>query len=370
MGKLLKRGKTILLFLLALVFILAGGLIGKKYDDAEVDQTGNIRLYHQARVSYLSENKVMNLPNSIKNLPARTKVTVTFDVKGSPGDELYIKSVYAPVKVYVNNHLIYDYGQKGTRPSFMKDPACVVDTMGLPFHKDHQALHIRAVYYSLYSRPNLSLKAWGVGTDTQITKYVSSHYSFTRGISIMFLILGIFLIFFAIFFLKNSAPIKRFFHAGVLILCAGVWLYCVNDLTIFIDGHYNLYYLLGFPCMFLMMCPLTKFVSVQLGERGGKTISFVYIFNVVSCFTAFILQLTGIVDYHGSFYFFMIMESICLVIVVSVMGYHVRINRRKDDQAFFLATLNLTIFMGLALIRRFSGHTSDLVFVPLGFFIH
>lgn len=52
------------------------------------------------------------------------------------------------------------------------------------------------------------------------------------------------------------------------------------------------------------------------------------------------------------------------------MGYHVRINRRKDDQAFFLATLNLTIFMGLALIRRFSGHTSDLVFVPLGFFIY
>ena len=50
MGKLLKRGKTILLFLLALVFILAGGLIGKKYDDAEVDQTGNIRRSEERRV--------------------------------------------------------------------------------------------------------------------------------------------------------------------------------------------------------------------------------------------------------------------------------------------------------------------------------
>lgn len=355
--------------IIAVILVVTGSLLAKNYDDTNITGEGTIRLYHQVTVTYHHQTKKMSLPRSIKPLSPRSQVVVDFTITGSPGDQLYLKSVYAPFKVYANNTLIYHYGEQSSRPSFMKDPACLIDAVGLPLSKNNEKMHIKIVYRSLKSRSNLALKACGVGTNKQIISYIKSHYGFSRGIAVVFLILGIYLVFFALFFFRDSVPVKRLFYSGLLIALAGIWLYCVNDLTIFLGHRYNIYYLLGFPCMFMLMCPITRFVSVQLGDRKGKMIPAILGFNELSCLLAIILQLLGIVDYATSFYYFMIMESISLLIVVSIMGYHTHLNHRTDDRMFFISCMTLMVFVVLALTRRYLGYTSDLIFVPVGFFL-
>jgi sensor histidine kinase YesM len=372
-GTLLKTLKklnaNVIFFAIVIIFTIVIVLFGQIYDRNAKTQMGNVRIYSNVYYSYLNHHGRMSLPQTIKHLKPRTKVNIDFDVSGTSGDLLYVKSVYAPVKVYADGKLIYDYGEPNTRPSFMKDPSCSVNAVSLPFDDEHETIHIHMVYSSLKSRSRLSLKACVVGNHNEVMKYISQNYSFSRGLSIFFLIMGIILVFFAFFFLNDIAPVKRIFYSGFLIALAGLWQYGMNDLSIYIGQNPNALYLLSFSSMFMLMIPMTKFVTVQLGDRKDKILPSVTLLNEVSCLGAMVLQFTGICDYSQSFYYFIILESISLILVAYIMGYHAMRNHHSDDRTFFISTLTLSVFMILAIMRRLTGSTSDTMFVQMGFYL-
>ncbi|MGM9952994.1 MAG: GHKL domain-containing protein [Intestinibaculum porci] len=354
---------------IAVIFIVVGTLIGQMYDRSAKNHMNSVRIYHRVNYSYSQKQGRMSLPQTLTQLKPRTKVHIDFDVRGKPGDLLYVKTVYAPVKVYADGKLIYEYGDPKTRPSFMKDPACSVNTVSLPFDGEHKTMHIHMTYWSLKGRSHLTLKPCAVGNQGEVMGYISQNYSFSRGISIFFLITGVILVFFAFFFLNDIAPVKRIFYSGLLIALAGLWQYCMNDLSIYISQSVNGLYLLSFSSMFMLMIPMTKFVSVQLGNRKDKLLPFVTICNEVSFIAAMVLQFAGFVDFATSFYFFIIEEAMSLVLVAVIMGYHTMRNHHNDDRTFFMSTLTLSVFMILSIIRRLTGSTSDTMFVLMGFYL-
>ena len=372
-GTLLKTLKklnaNVIFFVIIIIFTLVVVLFGQFYDRKTKNQMGSVRIYSNVYYSYANEHGHMSLPTTLKHLKPRTKVNIDFDVSGQSGDLLYVKSVYAPVKVYADGKLIYNYGTPKTRPSFMKDPACSVNAVPLPFDDEHQTVHIHMVYASLKSRSRLSLKACVVGDHNEVMKYISQNYSFSRGLSIFFLIIGIILVFFAFFFLDDIAPVKRIFYSGLLIALAGLWQYGMNDLSLYIAQNVNALYLLSFASMSMLMIPMTKFVAVQLGDRKDKLLPIVTHVNEISCIAAMILQVTGVCDYSQSFYFFIILESVSLILFFGIMGYHTMRNHHSDDRTFFISTLTLSVFMILAIIRRLTGSTSDTMFVQMGFYL-
>lgn len=127
-GTLLKTLKklnaNVIFFVIIIIFTLVVVLFGQFYDRKTKNQMGSVRIYSNVYYSYANEHGHMSLPTTLKHLKPRTKVNIDFDVSGQSGDLLYVKSVYAPVKVYADGKLIYNYGTPKTRPSFMKDPAC------------------------------------------------------------------------------------------------------------------------------------------------------------------------------------------------------------------------------------------------------
>lgn len=62
----------------------------------------------------------MSLPVSMDCPDSRTPVTLTVQVKPQRGDYLYLKTVYAPLQVYADGERIFQYGQDGSYPAFLR----------------------------------------------------------------------------------------------------------------------------------------------------------------------------------------------------------------------------------------------------------
>ena len=68
-------------------------------------------------------SKNITLPYAFKDLKAGTKITITAPVAPNEDDLIYIKTAYAPAKVYADGRLIYELGKKESYPDYMIDPA-------------------------------------------------------------------------------------------------------------------------------------------------------------------------------------------------------------------------------------------------------
>lgn len=70
-----------------------------------------------------SDKEEITFPHTFKHLSPRTHVTVTTHINLNKDDPIYIKTVYSPAKVYLDDELIYEFGRAENYPSYMKDPA-------------------------------------------------------------------------------------------------------------------------------------------------------------------------------------------------------------------------------------------------------
>ena len=78
------------------------------------------------------DGESIRLPRSISRLSPRTPLTLTAQARPKAGDYLYIKTVYTPVKLYADGHLIFQYGQDGDFPAFLLDPPTKTALVALP----------------------------------------------------------------------------------------------------------------------------------------------------------------------------------------------------------------------------------------------
>ena len=67
------------------------------------------------------QTRQMTLTHTFSDTAAGTEISLETDISPQAGDYVYVKSVYAPMRVYANEKLIYAYGQAGSYPAFMHD---------------------------------------------------------------------------------------------------------------------------------------------------------------------------------------------------------------------------------------------------------
>lgn len=65
-----------------------------------------------------SDKEEITFPHTFKHLSPRTHVTVTTHINLNKDDPIYIKTVYSPAKVYLDDDLIYEFGRAENYPSY------------------------------------------------------------------------------------------------------------------------------------------------------------------------------------------------------------------------------------------------------------
>ena len=100
-------------------------------------------------------NGEITLPHTFRHLDARTPVTVTTHVSLKADDQIFIKTVYSPAKVYLDGDLIYEFGKAENYPAFMKDPATELYMLSTDGYTGDTELRIE--YLSPVTRSSLTV---------------------------------------------------------------------------------------------------------------------------------------------------------------------------------------------------------------------
>lgn len=283
----------------------------------------------------------VTLPHSFSTPTARTPVTLMADISVSEGDCLYVKSVYAPLKVYVNDTLIFESGQAGSYPKFMDDPATTVAV--LPLEDFSGTIQLRLEYLSSRTRGVLSVQPILAGRMADILGCLMETMGRSFIISLVQIALGLLLIFIAlvtVFFERKGIVLL---YLGLSSLSVGVWCFGECNFTGLIIHNPTLLYLLAFMGLYTIPIPLLLFAVTSISFHNGRPLYFLCLVDLSAASAAFLLQLLGMVGFSQSMILFHILVPFSLLFLAGYILYEGLWYQNQWARRFFLPIAILTL---------------------------
>lgn len=279
-------------------------------DKTELD-TEEVTLW---TVEVSGETSEMEFPTVIKDLEERTLVTATTTIYPNGSDYICIKTVYAPIEVYMNGTLVYEYGEEGTYPDMFIDPPTDMELVSIIENDGEVEVELR--FLSPIERNSLILSSILVGDASDIVTELIR----TLGVSVLFgiflMILAVILFIMAIIVVKMTKQQSGFMWLSLFSLGVGLWVFCENNLVGLLVEQSSVLYVLSFLGLFYISFPILRFSTITLNLHNTLPLEIMrYVLNF-SFAVAFILQLTGTVSFAKSMYYFQVLNLINITMIV------------------------------------------------------
>lgn len=295
------------------------------------------------------KEKVVTLPHSFTDLPPRTPVTITSAITVMPEDCLYIKSVYAPLKVYADDALICQYGQDGTYPSFMQDPATAVRVVSMSGFEGK--IKLRMEYLSPVTRDVLTVQPILLGSRAAIWETLFSQMGFSFAFAIILLFSGLLLVLIASFVITFEKKGIAFFWLGMFAVSTGCWALGENNLTGLIINNPTLLYIMAFSGMISFVIPLIYFGLTIVDFHDSRLLFIIALIDGTSALAGLLLQICGIVSLSKSMYLYHILVPLSLCIFAVSMLYEGIHYKNKSALRFTIPIAVLALFILLELVN-------------------
>lgn len=284
-------------------------LIPLLYLHVVVFQFGFFGAWHEVPVVELTEfsiemdgeNNQLTLPHVIEDGTAGQSVVLTTTLTDVGGQRLYFKSVFAPLQIFVNDELLYDYGGEGTLPSYLQDPPTKSAMIELP---NESPLDLRLEYTYPTTRGDLILDPLFVGTYPSIFNGLMSNPDTHLFAFLVFLTLGLFLTFLGLIIRMVERKGAFFIWLGLISLNCGLWGLGECDLTGIVVHNESLLSLATFTSVFYLPISVHCFFRSTVGYRNEKpvTICIRLCLAVASIIT--VLQATSLVSFYNALPYF------------------------------------------------------------------
>jgi hypothetical protein len=218
-----KLWRTICYILAGICLILFCAMLwsSRDYKKDTPAYEGGYKTLSDVQATVDGQTRGATLPMNFTGLSGRTEVTLSAVVTVSEGDCVYLKSVYAPLKVYANGNLIYQCGQEGSYPEYMQDPPTT--TVIVPFTGLSGQVELRLEYLSPMSRDTLSVQPPLIGQEAALTRTLLQSMGFSLAFSIIQIVCGILLILASIVILFFERKGISFLWLGLFSLFTGLW---------------------------------------------------------------------------------------------------------------------------------------------------
>lgn len=323
--------------------ILAGGCVillcamlwsGRSYQKDTPAYAGGYLSVSDVQVTVEGQTRKVTLPQSFTDLSGRTRVTLRATVTVKEGDCVYLKSVYAPLKVYANGSLLYQCGQEGSYPSFMKDPPTT--TVIVPLDGLTGEVELRLEYLSPVSRNTLSIQPPLIGQQAALTRALLYSMGFSLAFSVIQIVCGVILILAALVIVSFERKGVAFLWLGLFSLCAGLWAFGECNFSGFLVANSTVLYLLDFAGLFLLPAPLFLFGLSTVDFHDWRLPRGLVAVNLAAVCAAFFLQMTGRVELSTSMYAFHLLLPALLVCFAACILYEgIRYRVRTARRIFF-----------------------------------
>ncbi|MFI3227604.1 MAG: GHKL domain-containing protein [Clostridia bacterium] len=293
----------------------------------------NIHAYAITDFTLHTENGTsdLTLPYTFDKSTSDQLVVLTAEINNANTQRLYVKSIYAPLKVYINDELFYEYGEVGTFSSFLDDPPVVVSMKDLPVETP---MSIRLEYSFPSTRDDLLIEPPLVGSFALI-------FSSLIGSQEDLWLLFVFFLSFGALLLCVGSLIQLFERQGVCflwlglvnILC-GLWGLGECDPVGIIIQNENLLYVLGFTGVYYLPMSLHFYFRTIIGYKNPKPITICAFTCLAMASVATFLQATSILSFYNSLPYFLILTILSFVFSTAYTIHEWRANENQMAKLF------------------------------------
>ena len=259
--------------------------------------------------------EAVRLPHTFTGLSPRTPVTLTATISPDVDDGVFIQTVAAPAKVYLNDQLTFEFGKEKNYPSFMVDPATEIHIVET--HGDGSPMDLRIEFLSPKSSTSMTVEPLMISTSKIGILERSINYGTPWIFSMMQIICGIALVMISMCVLIIDKKGVLFLWLGLFNVMSGFWIFGSNNFTVTVFRSTTFLYLLSAIGLFTMMIPLLRFTKIVIEFNNYKPIWYMEFCYLVAAISALILQLLGVVPCSQSLPYF----QITLPITLSVLSY-------------------------------------------------
>lgn len=308
----------------------------------------------------------IRLPRSFPCPSPRVRLTLTTRICPEPGDYLYIKTVYTPMRLYADGQLIFEYGQDGDFPAFLLDPPTKTALVPLPETGHEVTLTLECLSPS--QRDKATLHPLLLGSPARIVARLFSEMGFSLFFSVFLLALGLIMALVSLIFLRFGSSGTAFFWLGLFSLCAGAWSFGECNLTGLLIDSPPLLYLLAFLGLFTFAIPLLRFALVVLRPHARPFLETLCALMALCVCGAAALQLFGVVSLSRSMYLFHILTPACLCALAGTALWEgIRFRNRMARRLLLpMAALALSALLEVANYYLFRLNVQKSFFVQAG----
>ncbi|MDD3214228.1 MAG: GHKL domain-containing protein, partial [Eubacteriales bacterium] len=192
-------------------------------------------------------------------------------------------------------------------PEMMNDPPTIMGIVSLPEAGGDIAL--RLVYQSPTQRGELSLPRVYLGDRMGLfsRSFITDGFSFLFSLLLTFL--GVLILLLSIAFLRKVASGRAFLWLGLFSLATGVWGLGECDLSAYFIPYPTLLYHMAYLGLFCTTLTFLNFGLLILQPRNPGPLVAMLAVNYVSLIAAILLQLTGVMDFTLSLYWFHLLAA-------------------------------------------------------------
>lgn len=291
----------------------------------------------------------LELPGSLEGLAPKTTVTLTANLTVQPGETLLVKSVFAPLEIYINGEPVLEYGQAGSYPSFLNDPPTALLLVPLPSEGGEVALQM--TYQSLTQRDTLSLPALYTGTGQALMERQFAQDGFSFVFSLVLIFIGLVMVAVSLGFVWKIPSGTSFLWLGLFSLSAGVWGLGECDLTVLLFPYPALLHAMAYLGLFLLTIPLLRFGLLVVQPRNKRPMQWMLWVHYGSVTAALVLQLSGKVDFIKTLYWFHIIAPLGFVIFAACLLWEWLRNQNPAAGRFAPGIILLAAFTVLELLN-------------------
>ena len=350
--KLNKALRVMLVFLM--ILLIVESLAYGHYSNSPSPATRS--LSHWTLLADGKEEDV-TLPLYLDPSAPRSFVVLSAEVTPSPGDSLYVKTVYAPLRVYIDGRLSYEYGHGRLFPGFLADPPTNVTI--IPITESGRPVSLRLEYLSPVSRDTLALHPVLMGTSDAIMNQLFAEMGFSLFFSIALLALGIILLFLSLLVTRLNKAGFSFLWLGLFSISVGAWVLGECNLTAVFLNNPPLLYLLAFMGLFSFTLPLFKFTLLISDLKNRKPVIIMGRILMPCLISALLLQLTGVVQFSQSMYLFHILQPLSLCILGGSIFVEAILRHNPKARRFALPMVILAVFAILEVANYYVLHLTS-----------
>lgn len=298
----------------------------------------------------------ITLPYTFKNLKKGTRIEISSPISPNEDDLIYIKTAYAPARVYADGKLIYELGKKESYPDYMIDPATEI-YLAPPYVYDRE-VEFKMEFLSPKSRNSMTVHPPIMSTFRSLFLEMLKTYRTSFFFSVVQLGAGVFLALIAAllyFFERKISSIV--FWLGLFSFTSGLWAFGECNFTALMIKNPTMLYLFAFIGFISLAVPLIQLSLSIVDFKNPKPLFLLSAFMTVSALIALALQLLGLYQLSSSMYAFHIITPLSLCMLTFFTLFEAFRYKNLQAKRFLLPILILTLFSLIEVINYYVRFT-------------